>query len=192
MKKEEEKKKTEIVNAFGQQIEEQEFIQKLRNSTKAIECPCCGRKAKFYNRKLNAKLCLALVHIAKYYRHHPSQPDQLDYFDYTKLLEAYPQLKVDFPKLQYWDLVEAKGVIKKRKGEPVFVKEARMYRISENGVKFFQREVAIPLTAVVYNNVVKGHLINPHATIDKILSDAGYDYDQVIDPMTFEYIKTKN
>ena len=192
MKKEEEKNQTEIVNAFGQQTNDHEFIQKLRNSTKAIECPCCGRKAKFYNRKLNVKLCLALIHIVKYYRHHPSQPDQLDYFDYTELFNMHPQLKVDFPKLQYWDLIEAKGAMKKRNGQDVFVKETRMYRISENGIKFAQREVAIPLTAVVYNNVVKGHLINPHATIDKILFDAGYDYDQVIDPMTFQYVKTKN
>jgi hypothetical protein len=191
MKKQKEKEQTEFVDTFSQQTDKSEFIDKLRNSTKAIECPCCGRKAKFYNRKLNAKLCLALLHIVKYYRHHPSQPDQLDYFDYTELFEAHPQLKVDFPKLQYWDLVEAKGAMKKRKGQSVFVKEARMYRISENGVKFAQREVAVPLTAIVYNNVVKGHLINPHATIDQILADAGYDYDQVIDPMTFEYLKTK-
>ena len=82
--------------------------------------------------------------------------------------------------------------MKKRNGETIFVKEARMYRISENGIKFAQREVAVPLTAIVYNNVVKGHLINPHATIDRILEDAGYDYDQVVDPMTIEYLKTKN
>jgi|688.fasta_scaffold286036_3 hypothetical protein len=191
MKSKKENNKTEVVNTFSQQTEQTEFIEKLRNSTKAIECPCCGRKAKFYNRKLNAKLCLALIHIVKHYRHHPSQPDQLDYFDYTELFKEHPSLKVDFPKLQYWDLVEAKGTMKKRKGESVFVKETRMYRISENGIKFAQREVAVPLTAVVYNNVVKGHLINPHATIDKILADAGYDYNQLIDPMTFEYVKSK-
>jgi hypothetical protein len=191
MKKQKEKQPTEMVSTFGEKVKEQEFIQKLRNSTKAIECPTCGRKAKFYNRKLNAKLCLALIHIVKYYRHHPSQPDQLDYFDYTELFKEHPKLKVDFPKLQYWDLVEAKGKMKKRKGEPVFVKETRMYRISENGIKFAQREVAVPITAIVYNNVVKGHLINPHATIDQILSDAGYDYDQVIDPMNLQYETTK-
>lgn len=191
MKKKKEENQPEMVNAFGQQNNDLEFINKLRNSTKAIECPTCGRKAKFYNRKLNAKLCLSLIHIIKYYRHHPSQPDQLDYFDYTELFKEHPQLKVDFPKLQYWDLVEAKGSMKKRKGQSILVKEARMYRISENGIKFAQREVAVPLTAIVYNNVVKGHLINPHATIDQILADAGYDYDQVIDPMTIEYIKTK-
>lgn len=192
MKEEEKENQPQVVNTFGERVADQEFIGKLRNSTKAIECPTCRRKAKFYNRKLNAKLCLALIHIVKYYRHHPSQPDQLDYFDYTELFKEHPKLKVDFPKLQYWDLVEAKGSMKKRKGQEVFVKETRMYRISENGIKFAQREVAVPLTAIVYNNVVKGHLINPHATIDQILADAGYDYDQVIDPMTIEYLKSKN
>jgi len=166
------------------------FLEKLKDSNKSATCPTCGRKAKFYKRKLNAKLCLALVHILKYYRHHPSQPDVLEYFDYTELFKDHPQLKVDFPKLQYWDLVEAKGKMKKRKGEPVFVKETRMYRISENGIKFAQREVAVPITAVVYNNVVKGHQLNPHATIDKILSDADYDYDVVIDPNNENYLLT--
>jgi hypothetical protein len=38
---------------------------------------------------------------------------------------------------------------------------------------------------------VKGHQLNPHATIDKILSDADYNYDVVVDPMTTEYFKSK-
>ena len=180
----------EYVSTFSNESQT-DFVNQLRNSKKGIECPCCGRKAKFYKRKLNHKLCLALIHITKWYRHHPSQPNQLDYFDYTELLQDYPELKVDFPKLQYWDLVEAKGSIKKRYGKEIFVKEQKMYRISENGVKFVQREVAIPITAVVYNNVVKGHQLNPHATIDKILEDAGYEYDNCILPDTTTYQQNK-
>lgn len=159
-------------------IMDDSFKRKLKNSKKAIPCPTCGRLAKQYNRKLTAQLCIALIEVLKWYRHNPKDITELDYFNLNELFANNPKLKVDFPKLQYWDLIEAKGKMVKNK----FVKNYTMYRISENGIKFAQREVAIPLVAIVYNNIVQGHLINPHATIDQILSEAGYDYNQIINP----------
>lgn len=170
----------EIQLSSSQPIEmDLNFKETLRDSNKSICCPTCGRSAKFYKRKLTANLCIALIEVLKYYRHNPDT-SELDYFNIHDIFKDNPRLKTDFSKLQYWDLIEAKGVMLKNK----FRKEYNMYRISENGIRFAQREVAVPITAIVYNNIVQGHLINPHSTIDNILSDSGYDYDVLIQPNT--------
>ena len=113
MKKE--KEKAEIVNTFNQQTDKIEFIDKLRNSTKAIECPCCGRRAKFYNRKLNVKLCLALIHIVKYYRHHPSRPIGL--FRLHRIIQYAPAVKGGFPKTSILGFDRSQGSNEKEKRE---------------------------------------------------------------------------
>ena len=157
------------------------FIEKLEKTNQALVCPTCGRKAKIYKRKLRAKQCVALIHVLKWYRHSPDEPDTLDYFDINQMFLDMPNLKNDFQKLVYWDLIEFKGRFKKVGGKEVYVKEARQYRISESGIKFAQREIAIPLTAVVYNQQVKAHILKPYGTIESVLNDGGYDYEKIID-----------
>ena len=154
---------------------DESFKSKLKNNTKGVICHTCGRKAKEYRRRLNAQLCISLIEVLKYYRYSPDV-ETTDFFNVNELFKQNPILKVDFPKLQYWDLVEAQGVVKGQK----FIKKSAMYRISENGIKFAQREVGVPLVAIVYNNIVQGHDLSESATIDKILLDAGYSYDEII------------
>lgn len=179
MSKEPLREEAKILEGHSVKMDEN-FKHKIKGKSHGEVCPTCGRIAKEYKRKLTANLCISLIEVLKWYRHNPENVTELDYFNINELFKNNSRLKVDFPKLQYWDLIEAKGKMVKNK----FVKNYGMYRISENGIKFAQREVAMPTTAVVYNNIVQGHPINPHATIDKILSDAGYDYDQLIDPNT--------
>ena len=155
-----------------------DFKLKVKNSEHGIICEMCGRKAKEYRRKLNAKMCVALIEVLKYYRH-TEGVDTLDYFNMSDLFKDNPKLKNDFQKLQYWDLIEAKG--KLIKGN--FIKNVGWYRISENGIKFAQREVAVPITALVYNGVVQGHILSPALTIDKILADVGINYEEIINPL---------
>jgi len=142
-----------------------------------VVCPTCGRKAKEYKRRLTSSLCMALIEILKYYRY-TENIELLDYFHIDDIFKDKQKLKVDFPKLQYWDLIEAKGKMVKGK----FVKNYGYYRISENGLKFAQREVAVPLFAMVYNNIVQGHQLNPYSTIDKILAEDEIDYETIANP----------
>ena len=65
-----------------------DFKQKVKGKQKGIVCPTCGKKAAEYKRKLTPKMCLSLINILKWYRHHPQQPDILEYFhvnDFTNL-----------------------------------------------------------------------------------------------------------
>jgi len=165
-----------------------EAFRKSIKSLRGKKCPCCGRVAKFYHRKLSAKLCLALIHVAKWYRYDESQPDELTFFNIDDMFHHNPQFKVDFQKLLYWDLIEHKGRIEtrgKKNPKEVFIVTPRMYRISENGIKFVQREIGIPITAIVYNGVVESHILFPVKTIDEILTEANISYDQVVDPDYF-------
>jgi hypothetical protein len=165
-----------------------EAFRKSIKSLRGKKCPCCGRVAKFYHRKLSAKLCLALIHVAKWYRYDESQPDELTFFNIDDMFLHNPQFKVDFQKLLYWDLIEHKGRIEtkgKKNPKEVFIVTPKMYRISENGIKFVQREIGIPITAIVYNGVVESHILFPVKTIDEILTEANISYDQVVDPDYF-------
>jgi len=165
-----------------------EAFRKSIKSLRGKKCPCCGRVAKFYHRKLSAKLCLALIHVAKWYRYDESQPDELTFFDYNDMFRDNPHFKIDFQKLLYWDLIEHKGRIEtrgKKNPKEVFIVTPKMYRISENGIKFVQREIGIPITAIVYNGVVESHILFPVKTIDEILTEAEISYDQVVDPDYF-------
>ena len=176
-------------NPFAEKLDEAEltpqdlFKMKLKDNFKGCVCPTCGRKAKEYKRRLTSNLCIALIEILKYYRH-TENVELLDYFHIDDIFKRNPRLKVDFPKLQYWDLIEAKGKMVGGK----FVKNYGYYRISENGLKFAQREVAVPIFAIVYNNVVQGHQLNPYATIDQILSGDKIDYETIVNPQnTIQY-----
>jgi hypothetical protein len=73
----------------------------------------------------------------------------------------------------------------KRNPKEVFVVTKGMFRISENGIKFAQRETAVPMTAVVYNGVVEAHILHPYKTIEEVLQEAGYDYETIIKPDYF-------
>lgn len=164
----------------------------FRKSIKTIKgkvCPCCGKVAKYYHRKLTAKQCLALLHILKWYRYTEGSvqivQDQevFEFFHINDMFKDNPQFKNDFTQLLYWDLIETKGrmvsVGKKNPTEKIVVSKG-YFRISEAGVKFAQRETAIPITAVVYNGKVEAHKLYPYKTIEEILTEAGYDYEEVI------------
>ncbi|NDC95850.1 hypothetical protein EBZ38_14770, partial [bacterium] len=71
---------------------------------------------------------------------------------------------------------EAKGKIV----NGVFRREINRYRISENGIKFAQKEIAIPIYAIVYDGVVEGHQLQPYSTIDQILDINIEQYEKLL------------
>lgn len=160
-------------------------FRKSITTLRGKKCPCCGKIARFYHRKLNINQCLALLHVLKWYRYSETQPDELDFFNINEMFKDNPKLKTDFQKLLHWDLIEHKGrmqMVGKKNPKEVFIVTKGMYRISENGIKFAQREIAIPITAVVYNGVVEAHKLFPYKTIEEMLQEHNLDYNTIIDP----------
>lgn len=153
-----------------------EFRDSIKGDYKGKICPTCNRMAREQKRKISPIHCLALLHILKYYRY-TENVDTLDYFNTRELFADNKELMIDFQKLTYWDLIEAKGKIV----NGVFRREVNKYRISENGIKFAQREIAIPIYAIVYDGIVEGHQLQPYATIEQILKIDSEQYDKLMD-----------
>ncbi|NDG32130.1 hypothetical protein EB118_18900 [bacterium] len=152
-----------------------EFRESIKGDFKGKLCPTCNRIAREQKRKISKKNCLALLHILKYYRF-TENVTTLDFFDSHEIFADNPQLLIDFQKLAYWDLIEAKGKIV----NGVFRREINRYRISENGIKFAQKEIAIPIYAIVYDGVVEGHQLQPYSTIDQILDINIEQYEKLL------------
>ena len=55
------------------------------------------------------------------------------------------------------------------------------YGITENGIAFVQKEVAMCKYALVYNNFAYEHNTIP-VMINDVLKEAGYDYNELILP----------
>jgi hypothetical protein len=178
---ENQEKPMERVSAFAtDKLKISEFRESIKGDYEGKICPTCNRWAKEEKVKLNEEHCLALLHIFKYYRYNDENKNHLDYFHSTEMFSKNDHFLDYFSDLEYWDLIEAKGELVN--GE--FVKENNFWRISENGIKFAQREIAVPIYAILYDGVVQGHQLQPYATIDEIIGINDYQYNKYLDPNT--------
>jgi hypothetical protein len=154
-----------------------EFAQKIK-SGQTVLCECCGKVAKLYKRKLTPSHCVALLRVYFHYKHSPEVNDVLDYFEYKKLFSGeYAALQTHFLQLAYWDLIEAKGRLDEHGN---FIREGNLYRISEQGIKYAQRERGIPKEVQLYNGKVYAHNIERFVTIDDVLEESGFKYNEFL------------
>lgn len=159
-----------------------EFMKDINTTPKT--CPTCGSNVRKYKRKLNIDLCLALMEIYKFYRYHESQPDLIDFTDATVIFKNNPRFLAIFKQLLYWDLIEHQQVpviVGKKNPKEVLKKIPNMYRLSENGIKFCQREIGVPSTAVLYKGQVIAHILTA-VTLEQILEEYGVVYDELVSP----------
>ena len=154
-----------------------EFAVQIKNG-KPVMCECCGKVAKLYKRRLTPSHCVSLMLVLSHYKHSPEINDVLDYFEYKKLFSGeYASLQTHFLQLVYWDLIEAKGRLDEHGN---FIREGNLYRISEQGIKFAQRERGIPSEVQLYNGKVYAHNIEKFVTIDDVLENSGFTFDQFL------------
>lgn len=127
---------------------------------------------------LNVNLCISLLWVYKYYRYCESA-NKNDYYtkkdfffdiigtDYEYIIKNYTQLR-------HWDLLAPMPThpteIKYKKG---------WWGITEFGIKFCQREIAMPKYAIVQDGMAVGHITKP-VMIDELLEKKGYNYDDLI------------
>ena len=144
---------------------------------KGTVCQCCGSEAKLITHTLDFKKAISLLEIIKFYRHN-EKAEQNNY--YTKeeffegVLDEYSELFEGFETLHLWDLIARMPTHPTK----VIYKEG-YYGITENGIKFAQREVGVPKTAYSYNGEIESYE-SDFITIEKIINDAGLNYDELI------------
>lgn len=148
-----------------------------KNAKKGTVCQCCGNPAKVLTHKLDFKKAIALLEIIKFYRH-SEKAEQEKYYSkdefFEGILEEYGELFEGYEELHYWDLLSRMPTHPTK----VIYKEG-YFGITENGIKFAQREVGVPQTAYSYNGEIEGYE-SDFITIEKIINDAGLDYEELI------------
>jgi len=124
--------------------------------------------AKFTKRRLTRKMCLCLVFIYKHYRY-GENVCETDYFPKKVLLQYlinFPQITKSFTDLIYWDLIApmptSSSEVKYKRG---------WYCITENGMKFIQKEIGLPKYAFVYNKKAYEHQTNPYFMINDLIDN---------------------
>ena len=127
---------------------------------------------------LNANLCISLLWVYKYYRH-CEFAKKTDYFQkkdfFFDLIGTENEYIIkNYTQLKYWDLLAPMPThpteIKYKKG---------WWSITEFGIKFCQREVAMPKYAIVQDGVAVEHITEP-VMIDELLKDVGLNYEEII------------
>ena len=145
---------------------------------KGTICACCGNKVKLYRRTINYDMAICILYMLKFYRY--SEKAQ-EYQYYTKkdffselILSGNEYVLENFTKLKYWDIIAPMPTGKKRNGKIVYKKG--YFALTENGVKFAQREIGLPKYAFVYNDQVNHHSTNDFIySIDDILTSEIYE-----------------
>ena len=148
-----------------------------KNAKKGTQCRACGSEAKLITHTLDLNKVISLVEIVKFFRHHPDAKQELyytskDYF--AGLTDEYADLFNTWDELYLWDLTARMPTHPTK----VIYKNG-YYGITENGIKFVQREIGVPKTAYSYNGEIDSYE-SDFVTIDKILEDANLEYDELI------------
>jgi hypothetical protein len=124
--------------------------------------------AKFTKRRLTRKMSLCLVFVYKHYRY-AENVKETDYFPKKVLLQYlkdFPQITKSFNDLIYWDLIAPMPIssneVKYKRG---------WYCITENGMKFIQKEIGLPKYAFVYKKQAHEHQTNPYYLITDLINN---------------------
>lgn len=144
-------------------------------------CPCCNQYAKVYERKLNAGMALALVHIHLVTgRLRPQDgwlriPKDLEGIGNTVSTVLGNR---EYPKLRYWGLLEAQG------------DENGLWRITPEGVQFVLGALSVPKTVLLYDGKVLKNVPgqpphNPPMTDIREALASKFDYDELMGKKSF-------
>ena len=137
------------------------LIEKSKDKLFRNELP---KGAVLKKKTLNLRLAINLIYVYKYYKY--TGADLTDYFKKQNLLihlKNSPKVTRVFHHLKYWDLI---CQMPTSPNEVIYKKG--YYGITDNGIKFIQKEIALPKFAYVYNDFAYSHKPVPVMITDLI------------------------
>lgn len=144
---------------------DQAFIQRLVNGAKE-DCPCCGRYAQMYDRKLYATIGRKLI---KLYR----LGGATEYVHTSRLVEQGETGIGDFGKARYWNFIEEQPITQDNK------KKSGYWKLTAFGVDFVTGRIRVASRVMLFDDRVYGfseELIN----IRECLESGGFNYNELM------------
>lgn len=135
-------------------------------SGKKQDCPCCGRYAQMYRRKLHYTAVKKLISLY-------SLGGEDQYVHTSRLVVKGDTSIGDFSKAKYWGLIEeaiSSSEMKKTSG---------LWKLTPKGVLFVKNKIQIPRTAFIFNDTFFG-FSDDLVSISECLMGGGFDYSEIM------------
>lgn len=137
-------------------------------------CPCCGRFAKTYKRKITSAMAWGLILIYKHYRDNKFYDEFLHIENFFKNIKNLPSsIRGDITKLRHWGLIESLKE-KRSDGNP----QSGYYRITNLGIRFVRSEIKVKEHMLIYDDKVQS-FIGKYVTITDCLGNK-FNYDELV------------
>ena len=130
---------------------------------------------------LTSNMCIALLWIYKFYRYNDKAImgqyySRKEFFsDLLVSSSEYKNILRNYNYLKYWGLIEPMPTHPTK-----IIYKKGYWGLTENGVAFCQKEIAMPKYALVYNDFPYEHITSSYIMIDEILKDENLDYNELI------------
>tara|TARA_R110002020_G_scaffold474816_1_gene707610 strand:- start:56614 stop:57924 length:1311 start_codon:yes stop_codon:yes gene_type:complete len=153
-----------------------ETIKSL-NKDKYVKLPP-KENVKLIRRTLTRDLCICLTFAYKYYKYN-SNAEIGQYYRKQELFgelrqntnqELYNNITRNYTRLKYWDLL----VPMPTSPTEVIYKKG-WWGITENGIRFIQKEIALPKYAEIYNDFAFNHIVENSVMINDLINDDELD-----------------
>jgi hypothetical protein len=123
---------------------------------------------KLIKKELTQNMVISLIFAYKHYKY--SVCNMTDYFPKKTLLQyikEFPNITRRFNQLKYWDLIHQMPI----SPDEVIYKKG-WYGITENGIAFIQKEIAMPKYALVHDDFAYEHIVDKnHVMITDFFDD---------------------
>lgn len=129
------------------------------------DCPCCGRYAQVYKRRLHTSVCLQLIKLYKLGGWHK-------YVHISQLIPKGVGGSGDFTKAKYWKLIVEQPT---DAGE----KSNGGWMLTPDGVAYVRNQIALPEWAYVYDDQVlkyDGRMVRIAQAVEK-----KFDYSEIME-----------
>jgi hypothetical protein len=143
---------------------QEDFRQRLLSGEK-MDCPCCGRYAQVYQRRLHTSIALQLIELYKL-------GGTYDYIHASKLIPKGVSGAGDLSKAKYWGLISEKQPDGNQKS-------SGFWMLTDLGVQYVTDRAKVPYIAHVYNDTVLG-FSSRLSGIREALSEK-FDYQQLME-----------
>ncbi len=130
------------------------------------DCPCCGRHAQVYKRRLHKSVAVALIRLYKIHMNH-----DLGFAAFVHVSDLVVEGMSgigDFSKAKYWDLIEADA------NDDPTKKSAGRWRLTQKGVSFVKGQLGIKEWALVFDDTVIEHRGKTVYIHDSLSADFNY------------------